>query len=204
MARKLSPIARRITYVLIAGAASVTASVLSAQSDAPTAESPKVIDNPFLSGQPQSQPPLKSSAKSQTVSEPQQKVHRRTIAYQNPFAAASKSPPVDTSLRPGPISRWRHPVIPGESSGIKSAMLSAPAGEPACRTWDQLPPAEDLRSRAAVRAPETDPTFYSRLTAAPDAIQFTPKPLTQPTWITEFDESVLRESSPTQVEAAVF
>jgi tetratricopeptide (TPR) repeat protein len=205
MARKLSPNVRRIAYLLIAGAASLTANTLSAQSEAPTAESPKVIDNPFLSGQPQSQPPLKSSSKSQTVSEPQQKSHRRTIAYQNPFAAASKSPPVDTSLRPGPISRWRHPVIPGEeSSGIKSAMLSVPAGEPARRTWDQLPPAEDLRSRAATRKPETDPTFYARLSTAPNAIQFTPKPLTQPTWLTEFDESVLRESNPTQVDAAVF
>jgi tetratricopeptide (TPR) repeat protein len=205
MARKLSQVARQITYLLIAGVAAVSANTSSAQSEAPTAESPKVIDNPFLSAQPQSQPPLQSSSKSQTVSEPQQKPHRRTIAYQNPFASASKSPPVDTSLRPGPISRWRHPVIPSEeSSGVKSALLSAPAGEPAHRTWDQLPPAEDLRSRAATRAPETDPTFYARLTTAPGAIQFTPKPLAQPTWLTEFDESALRESSPIQVDTAVF
>jgi tetratricopeptide (TPR) repeat protein len=205
MARKLSKVARRITYLLIAGAAALTASATSAQSETPTAESPKVISNPFLSAQPQSQPPLQSSSKAQTVSEPQQKPHRRTIAYQNPFAAASKSPPVDTSLRPGPISRWRHPVIPGEeASGVKTALLSTPAGEPAHRTWDQLPPAEDLRSRAATRAPETDPTFYSRLTAAPNAIQFNPKPLTQPAWLTEFDESALRESSAPQVDTAAF
>src|SRR4051812_35128553 len=98
MARKLSTIARRIAYLLIAGAASLAAKSSSAQSETPSAESPKVIDNPFLSAQPQSQPALQSSSKSQTVSEPQQKQHRRTIAYQNPFAAASKSPPVDTSL----------------------------------------------------------------------------------------------------------
>src|SRR6185295_7798541 len=192
-------------YVLVAGAISLTANKLSAQSEAPTAASPKVIDNPFLSPQAQPHAPLKSSSTSQTVSEPQQKVHRRTIAYQNPFANASKAPPVDTSLRPGPISRWRHPVIPGaEPSGIKSAMLSTPAGEPARRTWDQLPPAEDLRNRAAARAPETDPTFYARLSTAPNAIQFTPKPLTQPTWLTEFDESALRESSSTRADTAVF
>ena len=207
MARTLSRIARRIAYLLIVGAAAVTAKTLSAQSEAQTAESPTVIDNPFIGAQPHAQSPskLKSSSKSQTVSEPQQKSRRRTIAYQNPFAAASKSPPVDTSLRPGPISRWRHPVIPGtESSAIKSAMLSAPAGEPAPRMWDQLPPAEDLRNRAAARGPDTDPTFYARLTTQPNAIQFTPKPLTQPTWLTEFDETVLRESSQTQVNAAIF
>jgi tetratricopeptide (TPR) repeat protein len=207
MARKLSIIARRNTCLLIVGAASLTANTLSAQPEAQAAEPPKVIDNPFIGAQPpaQSPPKLKSSSKSQTVSEPQQKTHRRTIAYQNPFAAASKSPPVDTSLRPGPISRWRHPVIPGqESSAIKSAMLSAPAGEPAGRTWDQLPPAEDLRNRAASRGPETDPTFYERLTIAPNPIQFTPKPLTQPKWLTEFDESVLREARQSQVDAAVF
>lgn len=207
MARKLSLIARRITYLLIAGAASLTTNTLPAQSDSQATGSPKVIDNPFISAGPQaqSQPPLKSSSKSQTVSEPQQKSHRRAIAYQNPFAAASKSPPVDTSLRPGPISRWRHPVIPGdESSAIKSAMLSAPAGEPARRTWDQLPPAEDLRNRAAARGPETDPTFYARLMTPSNAIQFTPKPLIQPIWLTEFDESVLRESSPLQVDTAAF
>jgi tetratricopeptide (TPR) repeat protein len=135
--------------------------------------------------------------------------HRRAIAYQNPFAATSKSPPVDTSLRPGPISRWRHPVIPGdEASAIKTALLSTPAGEPAHSTWDQLPPAEDLRSRVAARGKETDPTFYSRLTATQNAIQFTPKSLTQPTWLTEFNEAVSRESSVVQdaiqVDTAVF
>jgi tetratricopeptide (TPR) repeat protein len=207
MARKLSIIARRYTCLLIVGAAWLTANTLSAQFEAQTAEPPKVIDNPFIGAQPTAQSPtkLKSSSKSQTVSEPQQKTHRRTIAYQNPFTAASKSPPVDTSLRPGPISRWRHPVIPGqESSAIKSAMLAAPADEPVRRTWDQLPPAEDLRNQAASRGPETDPTFYARLTAAPNAIQFNPKPLTQPKWLTEFDESILRESTQAQVDLAIF
>src|SRR4051812_16905415 len=101
MARKLSQIAQWMTFVLIAGSTSLSANTSPAQSEPQTADSPTVADNPFISTQPQSQ----------TVSEPPQKSRRPPIAYQNPFVAASKSPPVDTSLRPGPISRWRHPVI---------------------------------------------------------------------------------------------
>src|SRR3954471_19618988 len=161
MARKLSPIARRITYLLIAGATALAANTLPAESEPQTADLPQVVDNPFISAQPQLHPqsPLQSSSKAQTVPEPQQKSIRRPIAYQNPFAAVSKSPPVDTSLRPGPISRWRHPVIPGEDpSAIKTAMLSAPAAEPVRRAWDVLPTGEDLRHRTADRVPDTDPT----------------------------------------------
>jgi tetratricopeptide (TPR) repeat protein len=209
MARKLSKIARRVSFIAFAGIASLGMRATHAQEPAKGTESPALIDNPFLSNQSQVKPQLQSSSHSQTVSEPQQASHRRTITYQNPFAAASKSPPVDTSLRPGPISRWRHPVLPSdEASAIKSALLSTPAGEPAHSTWDQLPPAEDLRNRAAARGKETDPTFYSRLTATQNAIQFTPKQLTQPTWLTEFDEAVSRESTAIQdaiqVDAAAF
>ena len=70
----------------------------------------------------------------------------------------SKSPPIDSSLRPGPISRWQHPLIPAtEPSAIKAAVLSQPASQlpannrRARRTLigTQLPPAENLRQRAA-------------------------------------------------------
>jgi tetratricopeptide (TPR) repeat protein len=195
MARKLSQTAQWMTFILTAGSILLAATTLSAQSESQTADSPKVVDNPFISAQTQSQ----------TVSEPQQKSHRHPVAYQNPFSAASKSPPVDTSLRPGPISRWRHPVIPGEEpSAVKSAMLSAPICAPARPTWDQLPPAEDLRNRAVARGQDTDPTFFARLTTTPNAIQFMPKPLTQPNWLTESDEIVSRESRPIDVSQAVF
>jgi tetratricopeptide (TPR) repeat protein len=209
MARKLSEIARCVSFIAFAGIASLATRASLAQEPAKGTETPAFIDNPFLSNQPEVKPQLQSSSHAQTVSEPQQASHRRTITYQNPFAAASKSPPVDASLRPGPISRWRHPVIPGdEASAIKSALLSTPAGEPAHSTWDQLPPAEDLRNRAAARGKETDPTFYSRLTTSQNAIQFTPKPLTQPTWLTEFDADASRESieikNVIQIDTAVF
>jgi hypothetical protein len=195
MARKLSNIAYWITFFLIAGSIFLAESTSSAQTEPPSADSPKVVDNPFISAQPQPQ----------TFSEPQQKSHRPPIAYQNPFTAASKSPPVDTSLRPGPLSRWRHPAIPGDdSSAIKSAVLFTPAAKPAHPMWDQLPPAEDLRNRTLARGQETDPTFFARLTTTPNAIQFMPKPLTQPNWLTESDEIVSRESRPIEVSQAVF
>src|SRR4051794_33583173 len=150
MARKLSEIARRFSFIAFAGIASLWARANLAQEPTKGAETPAFVANPFIANQPQVKPQLQSSSHSQTVAEPQQSPHRRMIRYQNPFAAASKSPPVDPSLRPGPISRWRHPVLSGDqSSAIKAALLSTPAGEPARSTWDQLPPAEDLRNRVA-------------------------------------------------------
>ncbi len=206
MARKLSKIARRISNLVLAGGVSVAANTLLAQSEPQVISPPSVIENPFISAQPKLQPSqLRGESQTLTAPEQQQAKHRRPITYQNPFAAASKSPPEDTSLRPGPISRWRHPVIPGEeTSVVKSAMLSPPPGEPLHSTWDQLPPAEDLRNRAATRGKETDPTFYARLASPPSSIQFTPKPLTQPTWLTGIDEELPHESNPMQVDAAVF
>src|SRR3954468_23630314 len=101
MARKLSQTIQWMAFVLIAGSTSLCANTSPAQSETSTADSPKVVDNPFISAQPPSQ----------TSSEAQQKPLRPPIAYQNPFAAASKLPPVDTSLRPGPISRIADGIV---------------------------------------------------------------------------------------------
>ena len=210
MARKLSLIARRISSALVAGSFLFAADGALAQTETSSTDSPKVVDNPFAKTQARPKPPApltaSSSTQTQTVAEPLQKTNRRPITYQNPFAAAAKSPPVDTSLRPGPISRWRRPSIPGENpTAIKSALLASPAGEPASRAWDQLPPAEDLRSRVASRAKETDPTFFGRLTPAPDSVHFTPTPLTQPNWLTEIDEQAAHETNQApKVGATIF
>ena len=108
--------------------------------------------------------------------------------YQNPFANMSKAPPIDTSLRPGPVSRWQRPAIPGNDlSAIKSAVLSqaqTAAAAPKHNPWDQLPPAEALRQHAATQNAPTDPTFYDRLTNSDQIIRFTPAPLTQPGLVT--------------------
>ena len=147
------------------------------------------------------------SERTQTVAEPKPKNLRRQIAYQNPFAATSKAPPVDTSLRPGPISRWRHPVIPGsDQTAVKSAVLSAPSVQSGEPKWDVLPLGETLRTQAAAHSKETDPTFYSRLTNSASPIQFSPKPLAQPNWLTEYNEMVMSQPrpEPVHVDAAIF
>ncbi len=228
MARKLSHIARPISNLVVAGVVSFTVSTSCAQSEPPTADLPGVIDNPFaLPGEPQqvaqATAPLKpeaqpqptttpsSPAPAQAVSEskPKPSALRRQIAYQNPFGKVSKAPPVDTNLRPGPISRWRSPIIPGsEKSAVKAAMLSpsaTPSGEP---KWDVLPLGDVLRNQSAARGKETDPTFYSRLADSSSLIRFTPKPLNQPSWITghEAQEAALPQPQPApiHVDAAVF
>src|SRR4051812_29982271 len=169
MARKLSNFALSATRLTAAVLGCVIAQIVFAQEPAQT------IANPFASNGP------KAAALSTTT---EQQTPHRAPTYQNPFSAASKKPPVDTSLRPGPVSRWKHPVLPKDKpTSIKTAVLSSTATAPEPPTWDQLPPAEDLRQRVATRPKESDPAFYSRLAQSQDAIQFTPKPLTQPEWI---------------------
>lgn len=186
-----------------------------------TSDSPaRVVQNPFAAGnaptgnasinnatsnsQTHTQTSLPAQLNSQSVSEPRSS-HRPTITYQNPFSAAAKSPPVDTSLRPGPISRWRRPILPGQDkSAIKTALLDAPTPEPTTPAWDVLPPAEDLRHATQNRTRETDPTFFSRLSASPATIHFMPTPLAQPNWLTEFDDTVITEPRPLPVNPAIF
>src|SRR3954465_14059780 len=137
MARKLSNLARSATHLTAAVLSCVIAQVVFAQ------EPTQTIENPFASKPPKPDSPPPTTEK--------QTPHRASI-YQNPFSAASKKPPVDTSLRPGPVSRWKHPVLPkDEPTSIKTAVLSSTATAPEPPTWDQLPPAEDLRQRVATR-----------------------------------------------------
>src|SRR3954462_9715538 len=104
MARKLSDFVPRAVIVMFVGAAFLatgksfaeeTGATQTIQVGAPT----NVIVNPFVAAHGQLEP--------RVVAPEPQTSHRRPITYQNPFAAMSKSPPVDASLRPGPISRWR-------------------------------------------------------------------------------------------------
>lgn len=200
MARKLSHFAPRLVCLTIAGGVTLVASGLLAQPSAQAVDPLKFIDNPFVAAK--SQPATNTqSSQPQPAADKSQPSQRRQVTYQNPFSATSKAPPVDTSLRPGPISRWRHPDPPASKSPIKSALMATPQSEPERRKWDVLPPAEDLRTRSDVN--ETDPTFYSRLTKTP-GIQFNTKPLTQPNWLTEFDEAVAAKSNPVPVASAVF
>jgi tetratricopeptide (TPR) repeat protein len=201
IARKLSQIARCATGLLVvAGITQLAVCNLRAQDAVQVATPVHVVENPFASTSQKQQP------RPRVVAEERPELHRRPITYQNPFAAMSKSPPVDTSLRPGPVSRWQHPTLRvDETSPIKSAVVSTQPWEPHDPSWNQLPPAEELRRTAASRGPETDPTFYSRLIASPDPIQLAPTPLTQPTWITAgTDQTRPDPSSPLHVDPAIF
>jgi tetratricopeptide (TPR) repeat protein len=135
-----------------------------------------VVENPFAAPQP----------RTRVVSAEPQPSQGRPTTYQNPFAKASKAPPIDTSLRLGPVSRWQRPVIPrGEPSVIKAAVLSQPsptATEPAHLGWDQLPPVEDLLQQAANRV-VTDPTSIDRVAVPHQSTLVAPTPLGQPAWI---------------------
>src|SRR4051812_39239726 len=173
MARKLS-IALGATEMIAAVMYCLVCGVACAQETTAPATLTNLIDNPFAAKKAQVQPAALPA---------EAKPPRKQPTYQNPFAADSKKPPVDTSLRPGPVSRWRRPALPNDTASVKTALLSSQpvAPEP---TWDQLPPADDLRHRLVDRPKESDPAFYSRLARASEPIQFTPKPLAQPAWIT--------------------
>jgi tetratricopeptide (TPR) repeat protein len=87
------------------------------------------FENPFLPRE----------AKPALVAEEPQSTRRDATTYQNPFANMSKAPPIDPSLRPGPVSRWQRPALPVAGSQNKSSLLSPITRSPN-ESWDQLPP----------------------------------------------------------------
>src|SRR5882757_6418299 len=107
MARKLSVVARRAARFSIGGVAVMSACLVFAEGDVHVSEPSNVVSNPFVA--------TKTELKPRIVSEEPQPVARGPITYQNPFANSSKAPPIDTSLRPGPASRWQHPNIPSKA-----------------------------------------------------------------------------------------
>lgn len=183
MARKLSRIGRRGSPWVLTVVAALTAQVAWAQSEIGVTSPNSVVDNPFYAAElkPVIVPEEPQPTAKQTVS-------RAPKTYQNPFANSSNEPPIDSSLRPGPVSRWRRPSIRrGESSTIKTALLNPAQGTaptPAHPGWDQLPPGEALRRQVQSRGEPTDPTFFDRLTASDPTIRFNPTPLTQPGLVT--------------------
>jgi len=173
MARKLSILEWSATRLVLAASVLFAAEQAAAEGELQVTTPTNVLQNPFVASQPKPRV---------VVEEPQTTPHG-PVAYQNPFANMSKAPPIDSSLRPGPVSRWQHPVIPHEEpSVIKSAVLAPPA-KPKHPSWDQLPPAENLRQRATKQAVSTDPTFFENLSGSEKIIRFNPTPLTQPSSI---------------------
>lgn len=179
MARKLSRIGRRASPWVLTVAAALTAQVAWAQSEIGVTAPNAVVDNPFFAAE--LKPPIVPEEPEPTAPQP---VRRAPKTYQNPFANVSNAPPIDSSLRPGPVSRWQRPNIPhSEPSPIKTALLNPPqrtVPTPVHLGWDQLPPGEALRRQVQSQGEPTDPTFFDRLTASDPTIRFNPTPLTQP------------------------
>ena len=123
MARKLSHIAHCATPLVVALIVSLTYVGVRAEGEFEQTSTTNEVANPFSVH-------TESLAAPQGATAEPQMVHRPPITYQNPFAAMSKSPPSDASLRPGPITRWQRPTIKHEEpSPIKSAVLSAQSGD---------------------------------------------------------------------------
>jgi tetratricopeptide (TPR) repeat protein len=94
------------------------------------------VDNPYLN----------KELRPTTVAEEPQSSRREPITYQNPFANLSKSPPIDPTLRPGPVSRWQRPILPRESASV---LKESPAGSVSTSkrvklSWDELNPTDPI------------------------------------------------------------
>ncbi len=198
MARKLSVIAQFVAFVAIAASAQFDSSVLRADGDIEVSKPSGVVGNPFAT----------SELKPRIVAEePQDSPHSPTT-YQNPFANASKAPPIDASLRNGPVSRWQFPaILPNQASAVRAAVLnepSLPVLKPIAVThaaWDQLPPSENLRSRSATSAAN-----LSYLTDPDPIIHTTPAPIAQPNSIVSnaVDSSAANYQPPTPANGPEF
>ena len=171
MARKLSRIARRGCWILtIAGPLAVDG--VFAQDGIHVSSSPNVVPNPFAAriGEPESRAIGQKSP------------GRGPVSFHNPFSAMSGYPPIDMPVRPGPVSRWRRPAALLDESPVKNAVLSTDAVEHTRIPWDQLPPAESLRERAAMRDSSAKSSGAARghLTKPGN---FAAQPLVQPEWV---------------------
>ncbi|MEX0641617.1 MAG: tetratricopeptide repeat protein [Pirellulales bacterium] len=101
---------------------------------------------------------------------------RGETTYQNPFATTRKAslqlaPPVDPPARPGPLSRWqRSSLLPDEPSSVRTAILGTSPSQ-----FDPFPSDQLIRP---------DSLGGGNISQPPDPIQFAPRPLTQPAWLT--------------------
>jgi tetratricopeptide (TPR) repeat protein len=174
MARKLSHIVTGAVLFAAAVVVAIAATNLSAEDEKQATTAQSGIENPFRS----------AKAKPRTVIENAHPTRRAPVVYQNPFSGKSASPPVDTSLRPGPVSRWIHATLPEKEILLaEPKALALQACELTVPIWDQLPRTEKLHL-APLPHIAPDPSNYGEQTRTLDAIRFAPRPLMQPTWMT--------------------
>ena len=173
MARKLSIIAPRLVACSCAAMLTLADGFVWAQVDVQVTKPNNVVENPYVASQP----------KPRTVTEEPQAAPHGPITYQNPFANMSKSPPIDNSLRPGPISRWQHPAIPvSEPSAIKAAVLTVPSLPPSTTSSDVggWNPVGDISQQRVTTAAFRDPAGLEHLGDPDPIIRSIPTSLAQP------------------------
>lgn len=166
MARKLSGIARRRSCILATMLCLVTAPIAPAQEKLRVSTPREVVANPFARGE----------SRSVTVPNEPESPRRVKTIYDNPFAKTRHAPlklapSVEPPSRPGPISRWQPPnLLANEPSSVRTAIL-----ETVPTSFDPIPPGGLIGSTAAA-----NPGFG----LPADPIQFAPRPLSQPAWLT--------------------
>jgi tetratricopeptide (TPR) repeat protein len=180
MARKLSIVARHGYLILLALAGAAFAQHARAEGEVRVTKPGAILPNPFAPG----------ARGPESVAVEPGAPHHGPVTYHNPFPNMSTAPPINMSMLPGPVSRWRRPALPNTSSTVKTAILSTDEAKPLRPDWDQLPPAEQLIAGGQFHK--------SSATAADDApakdsgssIRFAPESLTQPTWFDEPRERI--------------
>jgi len=177
MARKLSRLVRHGCWIVVALAATWAIDVNCARGQVRVSSPPAVLPNPFATGASEPQP---------LAVEPEAPRQRPTT-YQNPFAQMQSAPPIEMPVRPGPVSRWRRPVLPEEPSRVKSAILSAEAPIAGGAAWNQLPPLEELVATGQAQKKSHDSV---RASQERSSIRFAPESLAQPAWVTHPVDSI--------------
>jgi tetratricopeptide (TPR) repeat protein len=157
MARKLSKAARQVfSAVTMLGIGSFALRAPAEETVIPVRVAEpksKIIVNPFAV--PGAARPAASELKQPPAP------RRLPLKYENPFSSKANKPPVDSPLRPGPVTRWRTPAGLADPSLAQKSVITSKPTEPAVIPWDQLPPAEDLRWRAPERPAEAKPLAAS-------------------------------------------
>src|SRR5918996_30 len=175
IARKLSVVARLGCLILVALAGAASAQFARAEGEVRVTKPGAILPNPFAPG----------AQRAESVAVEPGAPHRGPVTYHNPFPNMSSAPPINMSMLPGPVSRWRRPALPNTSSTVKTAILSTDEAKPLRPNWDQLPPAEQLIASGELQKSSSTAADEVRSQENGSSIRFAPESLTQPTWFAE-------------------
>ncbi|MFO0791230.1 MAG: tetratricopeptide repeat protein [Pirellulales bacterium] len=169
MARKLSVVVRSLAAIALASVWLNELPCAIAQTRTQVTAPTGTFANPFVA---------EGARPHVVVPEPADAL-RGPTTYQNPFAGASKAPPIDNSIRPGPISRWQRPTIArSPSSDVKTAVLSPESLEAGLTGATQSPAhkslLENIGSDQIIRSTPNALTQPASIDAGPASAISTP------------------------------